>query len=134
MKLRQIAIPYDSHIQNGKKLNNPQSQTGGLELVLVDHFQCQKLAESIKRFEFNFDRFDDPLLYPNAGSDPSSRVALFFFIVAIDHRAQPKGKIYKGRIDGTEFTGAELMYALAMRRFSEDASFFTAERSDKFSA
>jgi hypothetical protein len=127
-------MPYNSHIENGKKSNNPQSQTGGLELVLVDRFQCQKLAESIKRFEFNFDRFDDPLLYPNAESD-SSRVALFFFfIVAIDHRTHPKGKIYKGRIDGTELTGAELMYALAMRRFSEDASFFTAERSDKFSA
>lgn len=103
----------------------------GFPLTMIDPLQCQKLAESIKRFDFNFDGFDDPLLYPNAEVD-SSRVALFFFfIVAIDHRTHLQGKTYRGRVGGVELTGAELMYALAMRRFDEDANFFTAERMSR---
>jgi hypothetical protein len=61
-------------------------------------------------------------------------VALFFFfIVAIDHRTHPEGKIYRGRVNGVELTGAELMYALAMRQFDKDNSFFTAGRMSKIS-
>jgi hypothetical protein len=133
MKRSQVTMAHDKCIENRKKFNMTRPQSEGVAFTMIDRFQSRKLAESIKRFEFNFDRFDDPLLYPNAEVD-SYRVALFFFfIVAIDHRTHPQGKIYKGRVGGVELTGAELMYALAMRRFNEDASFFTAERMSKIS-
>ena len=124
-------VPGTKNKQNSKK---SQHQTKGSEFVLVDNLQCQKLAESIKRFEFSFDKFDDPLLYPNAEVEPSRVALFFFFIVAIDHRTHPKGTTFKGRVNGKELTGAELMYALAMKRFNEDATFFTAERMSRISS
>jgi hypothetical protein len=96
-------------------------------LTKIEPLQAQKLAESICRFGFNFDKFDDPFLYPNSATDPSKVASFFFFIVAIDHRTHPKGKTYSGRINGVELTGAELMYALAMRQFDRDSSFFSAD-------
>lgn len=107
-------------------MNNPQAET--LALASIDSAQARKLAESINRFGFNFDKFDDPLLYPSANVDPSSAALFFFFIVSIDHRTGNNGSVFKGRVNGVELTGSELMYALAMRRFEEDPAFFTAER------
>ncbi len=123
----------DTYIADREKSEMSPPQTEGFPLATVDPLQARKLSESIKRFEFSFDRFDDPLLYPDAEVDASRVASFFFFIVAIDHRTHPKGKTYRGIVGGVELTGADLMYALAMRRFHEDTSFFTAERMSRIS-
>jgi hypothetical protein len=111
-----------------------RSQTESLPLAEVDPVQARALAQSIKRFGFNFDRFDDPLMYPPAAEDPPRVALFFFFLVAIDHRTNTQGKTYTGIVNGVQLTGAELMYALAMKRFEQDHSFFTAERMSRVSS
>jgi len=108
-------------------------QTGGPAFAEIDPLQARRLAESIARFGFDFDRFDDPLLYPGVGVDPSRAALFFFFIVAIDHRTHPQGKTYGGKVGGVGLTGSELMYALAKRRFDEDPAFFSPERMSRIS-
>lgn len=110
-------------------MNRPRAEA--LSLAAVDPLQAQRFAESIKRFRFGFDRFDDPLLYPGAKVAPSRTALFFFFIVAIDHRTSFNGKLYRGTVNGIELTGAELMYALAVRRFEKDGSFFSAEKMSR---
>jgi hypothetical protein len=115
------------------KFATSRSPDESFPITTIDHLQCRKFAESIKRFDFSFDRFDDPLLYPDAETDLSEVALFFFFIVAIDHRTHPDGKIYSGRVDGVELTGAELMYALAMKQFDKDHSSFTADQMSTIS-
>jgi len=97
------------------------------EGVKVDEAQVAKLAAGLSQFKFTFDQFDEPLLYP-ANSDAPNRVAnYFFFLVAIDHRTQREGRRYAGQVDGVSLHGAELLWALAKRRYDSDPGFFTAE-------
>lgn len=100
-------------------------------LLVVDETQVAKLAASLSRFRFTFDPFDEPLLYP-AVSDPPDLIAnYFFFLVAIDHRTQRQGRKYIGQVDGVSLHGAELLWALAKRRYDSDPGFFSPERMAK---
>lgn len=53
----------------------------------------------------------------------------YFFVVSIDHRTStPNGTAFEGYLEGEFFHGADLLYALAVRKLKEDPDFFTAER------
>ncbi len=102
-----------------------------MALALVDHNQVAKLAESVRRFEFRFDDYTEPLLYPSKDTDPVASSNFFFFMVAIDHRTHPRGRLFRGKVDGVELTGAELLWALAKRRFILDQQFFSPAHLSK---
>jgi len=101
--------------------------------LLIDIAQINGFAESIKRFDWVFDTFEDPLLYPDRKTDLTLSANFFFFLVAIDHRTHPDEGTYEGIVNGTKLTGAELMYALAKRRLREDQAFFSPKSLCKVS-
>ncbi len=96
-------------------------------LAALDSDQIKEFAASLARFNFQLDEFDDPLLYPEGDMDAAS-ANFFFLLVAIDHRTHSPGKPFQGRVNGVNLHGAELMWALAKKRFTEDPAFFEPER------
>jgi len=58
----------------------------------------------------------------------------YFFVVSIDHRtSSPNGTAFEGYLEGEFFHGADLLYALAVRKLKEDPDFFTAEKMAQIS-
>jgi hypothetical protein len=102
--------------------------------LAVDDAQVARLADSLSRFDFTFDRFDEGLLYPPVTDDPGRVANYFFFVVAIDHRTQRESQKYSGLVDGVSLHGSELLWALAQRRYDSDPSFFTGESMAKVTA
>jgi hypothetical protein len=94
----------------------------------LDSSQIGAFARSIERFDWAFDTFEDPLLYPDTRTEPTLAANFFFFMVAIDHRTHPAGKTYKGMVKGSELVGAELLWALAKTRLDEDPIFFSPQK------
>jgi len=64
-------------------------------------------------------------MYPDKNTEAALTANFFFFLVAIDHRTHPDGQQYTGIVNGTQLTGAELLWSLAKRRFDEDPDFFS---------
>jgi hypothetical protein len=84
-----------------------------------------------------FKPFDylNPHLDPPAGTSSELIADFYFFTVAIDHRtSSPSGIAFEGALDGRFFHGADLLYALAIRKFKEDRDFFTAEKMAQISS
>jgi hypothetical protein len=98
------------------------------DTLALDDLQIERFVRSIGRFEWAFDSFEDPLMYPGTMIEENLAANFFFFMVAIDHRTHPSGRTFKGIVKGTELTGAELLWALAKTRLDEDPMFFSPER------
>lgn len=98
-----------------------------MNLLSVDEGQVSTLASSLRRFQFSFDRFDEPPLYPSSETEPALAANFFFFMVAIDHRIRRDSAQYSGIVDGIGLHGAELLWALGKRRLDLDPSFFSAK-------
>src|SRR5213594_3420857 len=95
--------------------------------IAVSKRQVTKFVESIKRFEWVFDTFKDPLMYPGDRVSRTLAANFFFFMVAIDHRTHPPGAIFRGKVRDVELTGAELLWTLAKIRLDHDPMFFSPQ-------
>src|SRR2546426_6812868 len=91
----------------------------------VNDPQIKQFARSINRFEWVFDTFDDPLLYPGREVEPDLAANFFLFLVAIDHRTHSPGQVFNGKVRGIELMGSELLWALAKVRLDENPDFFS---------
>ncbi|MEM2636752.1 MAG: iron-sulfur cluster loop, partial [Candidatus Korarchaeota archaeon] len=76
---------------------------------------------------------DDPQYYPPPGDHIENVANFFLFMVAQDHRCYLPGGDYSMRLHGKLLRGAELLYALAMERYTEDPHFFTPARMRRIS-
>ena len=102
-------------------------------MVEVDRGRARELGAIIGRAvsRMKLDRFDDPLLYPPRGTPRRDVMAYFLVMVAMDHRLGRGSRQYEAEVDGVKFHGADLLYRLGAKKFSEDPGFFTAERLSK---
>ncbi len=94
-----------------------------------------RIARLASRFrevlrEFRFDTFTDERFYPPSSCDDETVLRYFIFMVAIDHRTS-RDRPYEGYLNGDFFHGADLLYRLGMRKFSEDPEFFCPNRMAK---
>ena len=74
------------------------------------------------------DAFDDPRYYPPRDAPRRDVMAYFLVMVAMDHRLSRGRRQYEASVGGSRFHGADLLYRLGSKRFSEDPGFFTADR------
>ena len=79
------------------------------------------------------DDFTNPEYYPPKNAGYEDVLRYFIFMVAIDHRTS-RGKPYEAYVDSRLYHGADLLYRLGSRKFTEDPSFFSPERMAEISS
>jgi hypothetical protein len=96
----------------------------GLNMDRID-----KVSTILKKIigESSIDDFTDPRYYPPPGTDYEKLTMYFLVMVSMDHRLSRPGKPYEAVIDGEMYHGADLLYRLGMKMFSENPDFFTPE-------
>ncbi len=82
---------------------------------------------------FPRDDFTNPEYYPPKNTDRENALRYFIFMVAIDHRTG-RHKPYEAYMNSRLYHGADLLYKLGSRKFSEDPSFFSPNRMAEISA
>lgn len=68
--------------------------------------------------------FVDPHLFPSSEYEPEEIARFFFFVTGIDHRTSPPNQSFEGRVDGEYFQGADLLWHLSLRKFTENPQLF----------
>ncbi|MEB3774154.1 MAG: hypothetical protein GSR86_04420 [Desulfurococcales archaeon] len=104
-------------------------------MVWVNPDQARAIGRLLSRLRggLEVDTFTDPRYYPPPGEAKRSVAMYFLVMVAMDHRLSRPGAPYEGVVDGELYHGADLLYRLGMKRYTEDPGFFTAERLSRVS-
>lgn len=76
--------------------------------------------------------FTNPEYYPPKNTKNEDVLRYFVFMVAIDHRTS-RNKPYEAYVDSRLYHGADLLYKLGSKKFTEDSSFFSPERMAEIS-
>ncbi len=91
-----------------------------MNAIIINANQCRDFGKVIRNLKFTPESFTDPLLYPSPRLSSHVRANFYFFMVAIDHQTHPQGEIFEAEMGSRLLRGAELLYALALRRLYED--------------
>lgn len=100
-----------------------------MEVVVINISKCREVSRVFKELisDIVIDSFTDERFYPPKGMDVELVTRYFMFMVAIDHRTG-RYRPFEAVIDGQLYHGADLLYRLGMRKFTEDPDFFSPER------
>ena len=92
--------------------------------VTIFRSQCQQLGHRLDELQPKAEDFLDSRLFPSPKSDPEDVLRFFFFVTGIDHRTSPPNQSFEGTVDGEFFQGADLLWHLSLRRFTENPQWF----------
>ncbi|MEM2004940.1 MAG: hypothetical protein QW705_07360 [Zestosphaera sp.] len=81
---------------------------------------------------FPEDDFTNPEYYPPKEADAESVLRYFIFMVAVDHRTS-RMRPFEARVGSRLYHGADLLYRLGSKKFSEDPEFFSPQRMARVS-
>ncbi len=99
----------------------------------IDYEQVSRVAPLAKRLVEEYSRkgvdsFTDERYYPPPSHSREDVARYFLVMVAMDHRLSRPGKPYEALVDGERYHGADLLYRLGMKKYTEDPGFFEPER------
>ncbi len=92
--------------------------------VTISEGQSQKLGHLLEQLQPQTEDFLDPRLFPSQKYDPTDVANFFFFVTGIDHRTSPQNQSFEGTVEGNYFQGADLLWHLSLRKFTENPRFF----------
>jgi len=97
-----------------------------MEVVGVDSAIVSRVARVLKNNASSIETLDlcDPRFYPPCNEEPESVVRYFLVMVAMDHRLSRPGKPYEAELDDGFYSGADLLYRLGMKKYSDEPGFF----------
>jgi len=106
-----------------------------LEIVGVDLGVVERVARVLRRKEGILERLNvyDERFYPPASEDPELVARYFLVMVAMDHRLSRPGKPYEACLEDGCYRGADLLYRLGMKKYSENPEFFEPEKLARIS-
>ena len=101
-----------------------------LEIVGVDLGVVERVARALRRKEGALEKLNvyDERFYPPASDDPELVARYFLVMVAMDHRLSRPGKPYEACLEDGCYRGADLLYRLGMKKYSENPEFFAPGR------
>ena len=83
--------------------------------------------------KFNSFTYFNPYLDPPKQATTDQVADYYFFMVAIDYRTSTTKGHFEGKLNGKFFHGADLMYALGIRKWKENPEYFTAQNMQNIS-
>lgn len=93
-------------------------------MPLVNLDRVQIISKALMHTDLKPMNLFDTKFYPNR-DEPLDRVLMYFMVmVSMDHRLSRPGKQYRASVDGEELHGADLLYRLGMKMYSENSEFF----------
>ena len=99
-------------------------------MLMVNVDQAEALGRLLApvRDRISVDTFTDTRYYPPPSASKRDVAMYFLVMVAMDHRLSRPGRPYEGVVDGERYHGADLLYRLGMKKYTEDPGFFEASR------
>ncbi|MEM3163117.1 MAG: iron-sulfur cluster loop [Desulfurococcaceae archaeon] len=97
--------------------------------VKLDTSKARSMGEVLKTTAFlkKMHLFNEDF-YPPKEADVEIVGMYFMALVSIDHRLSRPGRPYEDLLHGKLYHGSDLLYRLAMAKFSEDPEFFSPQR------
>ncbi|MCY0868691.1 MAG: iron-sulfur cluster loop [Desulfurococcus sp.] len=101
-----------------------------MEILGIDTAVVDRVSRVLKNNKEKLETLDlcDTRFYPPCNESTENVLRYFTVMVAMDHRLSRPGRPYEAELEDGFYHGADLLYRLGARKFSEDPGFFDPAR------
>ncbi|MEL9908400.1 MAG: iron-sulfur cluster loop [Desulfurococcus sp.] len=101
-----------------------------MEVIGLDTSIIERVSRVLRNNIERLDTLDlcDTKFYPPCNDNLENILRYFIVMVAMDHRLSRPGKPYEAMLEDGFYHGADLLYRLGMKKYSEDPGFFDPVR------